>query len=103
MDSVANEKVIVELREKQTKLTNLILAIEAVEGSKEWQVLKEGLLDGLVERLKKQIQTEGLADEVNTDNLYRLQGELKWAKKYADLSEFARTLKVELEKIKQRI
>lgn len=96
-------EVVVKLREEQTRITNLILAIERLDKSAEWQTVKELLLDGLVEKLKRQVQTEALAPEVSQNNLYRLQGELKWARKYADLNEFASTLKTELEGIKKRI
>ena len=98
-----DEKGLVELREKQTKLTRLITAIDTLEQSKEWETMKELLFNGLVEKLQRKIQTEGSSNEVSLPNLYKLQGELKWSKRYADLGEYKSTLKVELEGIKKRI
>lgn len=97
------EEVKIKLREEQVRLTQLITTIETLSRSDEWQKIKELLLDGLVEKTKTKIQQEAMKSPIVPENLYRLQGELHWIKKYADLIGFASTLKIELDNIKKRL
>src|SRR3990167_1992445 len=70
------------LQDKQGELAQLIEAINRVEANEDWRKLKELLLDGVVEKLERQLKDEAKKDEVSLPKLYRLQGQIEWAKKY---------------------
>ena len=71
--------------------------------NKHWLILKELVFDKQVAKLERLLLAEAKSPEVQIENIYKLQGELTWAKRYADLSKFAEQLKKELEGIKQKI
>ena len=73
------------LQEKQGELARLIEAINRVEASEDWRKLRELLLDGIVEKLERQLKDEAKKDEVSLPKIYRLQGQIDWAKKYSNL------------------
>ncbi len=92
-----------KLRDRQADLILVIEAIDEVLKSKAWQTLKELVLDGLVSRVERLLLSESKGVEVNTANIYRLQGELNWAKRYGDLKSYAEMLKQELQGIKDNL
>lgn len=98
-----DEDVKVKLREEHNALTKLILAIEALHATPEWKAVKELLIDGLVDKIDKRLLEASLAPEISLKDVYTLQGERKWAKKYADLKAYASTLKLKLETVNKRI
>ena len=85
---------------KQGKLSQIIEAINGVEASEDWRKLKKLLLDGIVSNLERQLLNEVSRKEINPSEIYRLQGQLTWAKRYADLKKLAESKKRELEGIK---
>ena len=91
------------LQEQQGELTRLVEAINAVEASEDWRKLKELLLDGIVEKLERQLNVEAKKDEVSLPKLYRLQGQIEWAKKYSNLKKISDEKRVEIESIKKQI
>lgn len=91
------------LRGEQTRLVNILEAIDKLENSKEWSTLKELVFSKSLAAIERQMMNECLAQEIDTDKLYRLQGEWAWAKQYSDTERFAETLKKQLEEIKKRL
>ena|SRR3990167_922648 len=91
------------LQEQQGELTQLIEAINRVEANEDWRKLKELLLDGLVEKLERQLKDEAKKDEVVLPKLYRLQGQIDWAKKYSNLKKIADEKRLEVENLKKQI
>lgn len=73
------------LREEESKVVRIIEALNRVAQSSDWLTLKELIFDEVVDNLDKQISSEAKKDQINTTTLHRLQGQLVWAKKYADL------------------
>ncbi len=98
-----NSDNIVALRERQTELIKIIESIDELMKSKAWNTLKELVFDGLVERIERLLLAEAKGVDLNFANIFRLQGELAWARRYSDLGSFAEVLKRELEGIKQKI
>lgn len=92
-----------QLREREAELVKIIEALGQVEAADEWQTLKKLLFDGIVEKLERLIAFEASAREINTPELYRLQGQLAWAKRYSNLEELRNIFKVELKNIKKSI
>lgn len=101
-DEVVIDTTVV-LRERQVKVIKIIEAINALSSREEWRVLKDLIFDGALKRVEDSLQTESRKDELFVPTIYRLQGELKWAKKYSDLYKLAETYKVELESINKKL
>lgn len=91
------------LSERQGELVKIVEAIRRVADSRDWDTLKKMVFDGVIETLERQLKSEAQKDEVNAPELYRLQGQLVWARKYADLSKLAEFFKVQIEGIKQQL
>ena len=107
-----NSKIVLEnsegekipfLQKQQGELTQIVEAINQVEVSGEWQKLKKLFLDEIVTNLEKQLASEAGKDEVNPPKIYRLQGELKWAKRYSDLKKLSEAKRQQIENIKNQI
>lgn len=88
-------------KEREAWLVKVIEALNAVHNSKEWSTLKGELFDGALESVEKQLVSEAEKLEICLPNLYRLQGERKWAKKYSKLELLAETYRVELANIRK--
>src|SRR3990167_6707069 len=91
------------LQEQQGETTRLVEAINLVEESEDWQKLKELLLDGIVEKLERQLKDEAKKDEVNLPKIYRLQGQIEWAKKYSNLKKISDEKRLEIINLKKQI
>lgn len=98
-----NEDVKVRYREEQTRLITLIEAFESLEQSKEWEIVKELVFSKSLQAIERQILSESLKPLIDTNRLYRLQGEWTWAKQYNDTAQFVDTLKKQLANIKDKL
>jgi len=97
-DSSADRQSI--LLEQQGEFIQIVEAIKVIEGSVEWQKLKRLILDSVVTNLERQLFNEVSKQEINTPEIYRLQGQLVWARKFADLYKLAEVFKQQIENIK---
>mgnify|MGYP001577794889 CR=1 FL=1 len=101
------QKVKVEKEEfllkQQGEMTQIVEAINRIEANEDWQKLKKLVLNGVVETLERQLKNESERKEVNAPELYRLQGQLVWARKYVDLKKLAEFFKQQLENIKLQL
>lgn len=88
------------LREREAKLVRMIEAIAALGQSPEWSTLKDELFDGALESVERRIKDEADKADLNTPELYRLQGERKWARRYADLTKLSDMYRAELAHIR---
>lgn len=91
------------LRERQTELVKIIESVNEVLKNKGWQTLKELVFDKAVARIDRLLLAEAKKPKVEEDKIYHLQGELTWAKRYADLKSYAEMLKKELEGINLKL
>ena len=91
------------LQEKQGELAKLVEAINRVEANEDWQKLKEIFLDGIVEKLERQLKDEASKEEVNLPKVYRLQGRVEWAKRYSNLKKISDEKRLEMENLKKQI
>lgn len=88
------------LQRQKGEITQVVEAINRVESSKDWQKLKKLVLDGILGTIERQLSSEASKKEVNAPELYRLQGQLIWAKKYADLKKLSEFFRQQIESIK---
>lgn len=91
------------LQKQQGELSQIVEAINRIETSDDWQKLKKLLLDGVVVTLERQLLNETTKKEINAPDMYRLQGQLGWARKYADLKKLSDMFKKQIENIKNQI
>lgn len=87
------------LRQKQQELLKIIEAVSKVANSGEWKQLRELVFDKQVERLEKELKSASLQNELNSPEIYRLQGKITWAKRYSDFYKLTETYKTELKQI----
>lgn len=92
-----------KLRDRQQVLIQIVTSVDEVLKTKAWQTLKELVFDERVESLERQLLTEAKTDEISNKNLYRLQGELIWARRYSDLKSYAEMCAKELLGIKEKL
>ncbi len=103
-DEILEEsKVIVLLREREAKLMKLAESLIALSTSKEWSTLKSELFDEVEESIENRIRVESSKEELNTAELYRLQGERKWARRYANPQKLAKEYQTELTNIRKQL
>lgn len=91
------------LQKQQGELAQLIETINQVEASEAWQKLKTLVLNNVVVSLERSLRFEAERLSINEPEIYRLQGQLVWARKYADLRTLVEWKKRELENIKNQI
>lgn len=92
-----------QLQNEQTRLIKIVEALTKLDGSKEWNVLKELVFDKSLEAIDRQLHMESLRPEIDEARIYRLQGERAWAMQYSDVNRFVETLKKQLEAIKIKL
>ncbi len=85
---------------EEARLTRMIEALARLLVSQEWAVLQELHFGRELERVERLLISESKKDLLEDREIYRLQGELKWAKRYADLREWAKALTNQLKKLK---
>lgn len=88
------------LRERESELVKIIESLRKVEMSSEWSSLKKYVFDGHVVKLEKELLDEAKKDRPDNLALARLNGQLLWAKKYADLAKLADLFRLELTRIR---
>src|SRR3990167_2151637 len=78
------------------KLTKLLEAIDGVLKTEHWQTFVEMHFSKEEERIERLLLSEAKKTEVDNKEIYRLQGEMKWARRYADLRKWAEFIKRQL-------
>ena len=103
VNNLEKDEKILFLQKQQGELAQIIEAINQVETNESWQKLKKLLLDEIVTNLEKQLASEAAKDEIILPNIYKLQGELKWAKRYSDLKKLSEAKRQQIENIRQQL
>lgn len=101
MDQVFNEPEIDNtklLRGRETKLLEEIDALEHISQSSYWKLIEERIFKPELSLLERNLQEEN-----DTQELFRLQGRVKEAKKYIDFSKLISIRRNELQGIKLQI
>lgn len=77
-------------------LTNQLEAIQAISASSHWKLLEKEIFSGLVEAINRKLQIEKDDKEIA-----RLQGQVVWANKFADIKKLGDIIKEELTRLNQ--
>lgn len=91
------------LRGREGELVTIIEALRAIEASAEWSSLKTYVFDGVVESLMRRLVTEASKSPLDDKEIYNLQGQLQWAKKYANLQKLADGFVLELKNVRLQL
>ncbi len=89
--------------EKKLELEKQIESFEKIQQSKEWETVTSLVFSKVLAGIERQIVNQATAKEINTNELYRLQGEWAWARHYCDFATFTESLKKQLEEINKII
>lgn len=89
--------VIPQLRQREEELVSIIESIHSIAGSSAWKTLEEYIFKELMDSINTRLQS------ASGDELYRLQGEARWARKYANFSSLSEKYLAELQAIKHKI
>lgn len=92
-----------QLLKIQDRLIRLVESLSRLETNEDWKTLKELVFEKSVSSIERQLLNETLNKEINTNQIYKLQGEWAWAKQYTDVSRFIETLRKQLEDVKSKL
>lgn len=91
-----------KLRERDSELVRIIEALDALIKSEEWRTLKTLVFDTILDSLDSRVRSEADRPEVSLPELYKLQGEKRWARRYCDLAVLRNQYHNELIGIRKR-
>lgn len=94
---------LVELRKRETELVALLSITKNLLTNPDWLTLKELIFEPILSNLQKRLRIESEKTELNTPEIYRLQGQILWAKRYADLQKLADDYKSELSNLRTNL
>ncbi len=83
--------------------SRLLDALERLEKSAEWSVLRELVFDPALERIDRLLLSEAKREKIDEKRICRLQGEMSWAARYCDLKSFADSHKSLLEALNNKL
>lgn len=92
------EDVIPLLRQRETELMEVITALENINSSQYWKMVQLKVFRPDLDLLKKKLQ-----EEEDTVQMFRLQGRVKEASKYDDLSKLILMKRNELQGVRQQL
>ncbi len=96
-DETVSDEALPIYRGQVTLLTELIEALNNIQGSSYWTVLKQNVFDVELEKAKRQ-----LAKEKDTTEIFRLQGEIRWGERF-DLVKLNEKFRNELSAIRKKL
>ena len=88
--------------QREAKLVRMIEAIARLSESSDWNILKTEIFDPVSKTLESRLMSEVKSEKINEPEIYRLQGQLVWARKYSHLETLKEVFKVELNNIIQQ-
>lgn len=99
------EEVVSQLeltREREAFLVRMIEAIGRISEDADWKILKTEIFEPVTKNLESRLMSEVRAEKINEPEIYRLQGQLVWARKYSNIETLKEVFKVELSNIKKK-
>lgn len=102
-NNLEDDEEVKPLKNKLAELSKIVEAISQVESTPEWKNLKKVLIDDVVANIERLLSSEARKPEINTPEIYRLQGQLTWARRYADLKKLAESFMLQITNLKKQI
>ena len=94
---IISEDSSVLLRERVEILTEVIEALQSIASSNYWRVLQQNVFNVDLDKAKSR-----LANEKDTTEIFRLQGEIRWGEKF-DLEKLTKKYRDELTAIRKQL
>ncbi len=91
------------LRERESELVKIIESLNGVVRTEAWSSLTNLVFAGVVEKLERELLNEARKDDPDKLVLARLNGQLVWAKKFADLGKLCDVYRVELLNVRNNL
>lgn len=85
-------EVVRDTSDEKARLTRLVEAINSLLQTNEWHIIEELHFTKEEDRINRLLLSESKKTPLNDQEIYRLQGELKWATRYASLTTWAKLL-----------
>lgn len=85
---------------------DLVKAIDAVvslTNTTEWSTLKKTVFDPTLSSLERKLAQEAMKTPLDEKEMYRLQGQIVWARRYSDPEQLAETLRLELTNVRKQL
>lgn len=92
-----------QLRARETELIAIIRAIENLNANPDWKLLQDKIFNGVVLSLNKELMSEVKKQPLNGPKIHSLNGQIKWAEKYTNLSDLASIYKLELLNVRNNL
>jgi hypothetical protein len=92
-----------KVKAREQAVVKILEAVEKIRSSREWRTLKTELFDDLATKLERELRNEARKEQPDTNVLTRINGQLIWAERYADLDKLAATYRAELSSIKKQL
>ena len=86
------------LNQRRQEVTDILEALSHITASSYWKVLEEKVFSGAKGVLEKKLRVEKDSQEI-----CRLQGQLAWMDKYAELSKLTEVYRKELERLNNQL
>lgn len=86
------------LRQRETEILQVLEAMENINSSGYWKLLRDKIFNEDFERLQRRIRLEK-----NPTEIYRLQGQIMLAEKYLNLLNNAQVYRNELQSIRSKL
>lgn len=100
---VSFEESLPQARKYEGEVVRIIEALKEVESSHAWSTLKTLVFDGVVGSLESRRNGEAAKPSPDLPLIHRLNGQIMWARRYADLGQLATTYRLELQRIRTHI
>ena len=95
--SLVSDQNLSNLRGQVTRLTEVIEALQNIQSSSYWLVLKKNVFDADLEKSKR-----SLVNSKDTTEIFRLQGEIRWGEKF-NLEKLIEKYRNELSAVNKKI
>lgn len=85
------------------ELVKIIEAVKEIESTNAWSTLKALVFDQVTDNLEKRLRLEANRPELNAPDMYRLQGQLVWARRYSNLDTLLEAKRLELTNVRRQL
>ena len=91
------------LRAKEANLMTIIESLKNIATNRDWMILQERIFNEVVENLEKRLLSEAKKRPLDEGEIYSLNGQLTWARKYADLNKMVKDYWNELTNVRKQL
>lgn len=91
------------LRAKESNLMAIIESLKIIATNRDWMILQERIFNEVEKNLEKRLLSEAKKRPLDEGEIYSLNGQLIWARKYADLNKMVKDYWNELTNVRKQI